>query len=342
MCKKRRNDRHERKEDVRKISVSCILLFLFSIIIFFVCHFTREFGNISVDWLNTLLLVIELLSQIGFSVFGVSFAIEYSSFRKIAAESAKDVADHILDASTKLDYMKNHNSKYYCRDLLYLSYMSHKSEISDDQKHILESQGQILQKLVKSIYIDKDIMDVVYCKRDDSIYKIATRKFTMINIYGLKEQFKTIFSYKAQKENEEFELEYFKVNGKKIDVATKNDEKLFDSTYDSSTALICDISEPKTTIEYKIQLRISCDDKSSIYNSRYLTRSFEHNIEIDKATGLKSCDVGIFSLLNSIGDDNEKGVCYVEDLVTTPNSIKKRISSSDWLFPSDGYILMFS
>ena len=275
-------------------------------------------------------------------MFGISFILEFTALKEAAESSAKDVADNVLEATTKFQYMKDHNSQSYCRDLLYLSYMSDTTEISEDQKHILDSQGQVLQRLIKSIYIDKDMMDVVYYRKGDSIYKKITRKFTIINVYKLKEQFKIIFSYNTQKGNEAFNLIFFKVNGEKKE-GIENKYKSFDNTYDSSTALICDISrEHNTTIEYKVELEIANEDKSSIFNSRYLTRCFEHNIEIDKKTGINRCDVSVFSLLNSINGDSEGRICQAEELETVDGFIKKRISNTDWMFPSDGYVLMFS
>ena len=184
------------KSKILAIFFICLGLFL---VLEIALLYAEPFLSINSPWLKGVLKVLSCLSQIGFSIFGVSLLIEYSTLRSISKNSIEEIKNSLVSHTAEAEYIKNTYSNDTRRKLLLMSYMENGEDldnaINDKDKLSLTTFNDVIKRLITSVYYDKDEMTVSYERQKDYIKKTINRKITIKNLYKKEYTFSARNSY---------------------------------------------------------------------------------------------------------------------------------------------------
>lgn len=335
------------KEKKSKLFKICLALFIVGILIFATINILSLFVEANIA--KIVFEILSIISQIMISTGGISFLVEITSLKQIVDNTISEYSNQLLDKSLQIDYLKNNYNEDKRRELLYLSYLSKE----DYQKLVCTGRindlvpgsfEKILQKLITSVYAKLDKLNAFYDFEKNCIVKTTERELTLINLFGVKNDFK-INSYfnDIDGDSDLVELTDFSINGKQLDI-TKYIEKGKNDNDESSYKhfwrfYLPDIQGQETTIKYKIKSKLPIDDKSYVFTSNYMVKDFRHKIFLTRKSGFNNLDVVLFSLVSSMTNKSNNFKYDIKSL--NPNSNYCEITGNDWLFPSDGYIISF-
>ena len=154
------------KSKILTIFFVCLGLFL---VLEITLLYVEPFLSINIPWLKGVLKFLSCLSQIGFSIFGVSLLIEYSTLRSISKNSIEALKNSLVSHTAEVEYIKNTYSNDTRRKLLLMSYMENgenlDSAINDKDKLSLTTFNDVIKRLITSVYYDKDEMTISYEKQ---------------------------------------------------------------------------------------------------------------------------------------------------------------------------------
>ncbi len=324
-----------------------IIIFIVALLIF--CLTEIFLLHIEVTWQKGILKLLSCLCQIVFSILGVSLLMEHTTLKNISRKSMEEMKTSIVDHTAQVDYIKNNYSKTQRRQLLMLSYMDDikiKNNFIDEIDKIgLVSFDKIIEKLITSVYYDKDHMTITYDCDGKHIIKKINRFIVVKNLYGSNYEFVARNSFNSINVGEE-NIDAYKITKLRIDdkVISAEEIKTYvhdcccenrENSYTNHKILkIPTNKERETTIEYSLELLLPFDDKMSLMTTTLPVKDFSRQIIMHKGKFLKDIDVNVFSLAKSMKVEGERFVCEIESEDKKIKSYK--INSSTWLFPGDG------
>lgn len=325
----------------------CLALFIIGIAVFITISILNLYVDDPIS--RVVFSIISTVAQILISTGGISFLVEITSLNNIVNKTINTYSNKMLNKTMQIEYMKENFNEDARRDLLFLSYLNKEDyeilKCNENRKDIMSnSYEKILQQLIRAVYAKSDRMRVVYRVENNQIIKDVERELTLVNIFGVKNDFKISYYFNdINGEPDLVELKEFKVDNECLDL-NKYIQKGVNDVGQSSYKYYWrfnyeDIPGKDVKIKYKLSSKLPIDDKSHGFVSSYMVKNLTHTIILNKATGAENVDIALFSLVQAMTKEKEVFKYNVSEC--NKDTIMCEINGEEWLFPSDGYVLYF-
>lgn len=322
----------QKPKNTLKGLIICITFTLIGLILFIPSLILQNL-NLLPHLINFLLPV----SQIVISVFGISAIIEALNLQNLFNSTIDKTAEKVINKTTQCEYIKEHYSKEYCKELIKYSYFP------NQDKKMLQSFENLVLFFIDNVYVQNDILETEIYFEENNICKKTIRNFTIVN--EQRKDFTYTQSISCNK-SWKCDINEFSINGqdKEDDIFFKDSFKITETTKDDNTCEVSHLFEKKFcnnivhNIKYTIISSTDFHDNAFVFKAKFITYGLNHRIKLNKKSVNDSLEICLFAIGKSseLGNSNKYKINPVHKVDSDKLCIYEIICDSI-IFPGDGY-----